>query len=385
MKYPIKIHYFSRTNIPSRHANSIQTAHMASALAKNCSDVDLYIPYKFHRLFRYFFGKLFSPYGIANQKNLRVKFVTGKNHRSIEYHNNVTKKFFYLKNQFILTRNIEIAEFFIKKNAVIFESHIIDQDQRFNRYSIFIDSINKSSSSAIVAISENIRQRYIENGLHSEKVHVLPDGVDFKRFTGAPIRGIKNYFPGLSQDNLKCVFTGSLRPEHGIEWILEAARRFTGIDFLLFGGKSTDVKHWKSRQRSENIHIHTSIPNKYIPSLLREADVLLMPYRTGTEKIENMSPLKMFEYLASGSLIVSPDLPILSPFMIDRKTALTYKNDSFESFLHAIDLALSLSEIQKKDIKTNQMLMARKYSWDARALKMLRLFYLITDDSSHEV
>jgi glycosyltransferase involved in cell wall biosynthesis len=59
------------------------------------------------------------------------------------------------------------------------------------------------------------------------------------------------------------------------------------------------------------------VPNRHIPLYQAAGDILLMPYERrvavsgGGNTADICSPMKMFEYMASGRAILSSDLPVL--------------------------------------------------------------------------
>jgi glycosyltransferase involved in cell wall biosynthesis len=81
------------------------------------------------------------------------------------------------------------------------------------------------------------------------------------------------------------------------------------------------------------------------------------------------SPLKLFEYMASGRPIVASDLPVLREILSDGENALLCPPDSVEAFTAAIrrlrdepGLGARLAEQAWRDVQT--------YSWDERARRV---------------
>ena len=73
-------------------------------------------------------------------------------------------------------------------------------------------------------------------------------------------------------------------------------------------------------------------------------DVLLMPYQrsvsigvAGHDTARWMSPMKMFEYLASGTPVISSDLPVLREVLADGRNALLAAPDDPGAWLAALD------------------------------------------------
>ena len=79
-----------------------------------------------------------------------------------------------------------------------------------------------------------------------------------------------------------------------------------------------------------------------ITKLIKSADLLLMPYQSkvsinsknfNDEISKFISPLKMFEYLATGIPIVSSDLKVLREILINQKNSVLIRNYSNPFFV----------------------------------------------------
>jgi glycosyltransferase involved in cell wall biosynthesis len=108
------------------------------------------------------------------------------------------------------------------------------------------------------------------------------------------------------------VFCGSYRPWHGVHVLEEAARlqrRRQDLFFLLVGGRAPGDGHGY-RGRSLG-----SVPYERMPEILATADIGCAPYdttRLGQLRLGfYWSPLKIFEYMASGLAVVTiPRFPL---------------------------------------------------------------------------
>jgi len=78
------------------------------------------------------------------------------------------------------------------------------------------------------------------------------------------------------------------------------------------------------------------------------ADVLLMPYSSsfggsgGGNIARVSSPLKMFEYLASGRAILASDIPVLREVLTD-KTACFYQPENFKHLCQQFSALVSIA------------------------------------------
>ncbi len=106
---------------------------------------------------------------------------------------------------------------------------------------------------------------------------------------------------GVPADAVVVVFGGSFRPWHGVHVLEAAARRLRhrpDIFFLMVGGaEEGEGRGWRGRRLG-------SAPYEEMPELLASSDVGVAPYDTARLHQLRLgfywSPLKVFEYMASG-------------------------------------------------------------------------------------
>jgi len=112
----------------------------------------------------------------------------------------------------------------------------------------------------------------------------------------------------------------------------------------------------------------TKIPNvqylgapsyKKLPGYLKSFDVCVIPYKVDDLSNINCSPLKLYEYLATGKPIVSTDLPAVRPF----KGFVRIARNSIE-FEQQIVAAL---DEENEDLCKHRLVAAMENSWEKRA------------------
>lgn len=169
-----------------------------------------------------------------------------------------------------------------------------------------------------VTISERLAEAYCALGVPAGKIAVLPDAVDlrlFRRPTALPLNPLAGSRPAV-------VYAGHLYDYKGIPTILEAARRLPNVQFHLVGGWPEDIQ----RQRkladeigASNIVFHGSQMHSEVPRFLWHADVLLLPPSARHPSAAWTSPVKLGEYLASGTPVVATSIPALRDWLTDEE------------------------------------------------------------------
>lgn len=179
------------------------------------------------------------------------------------------------------------------------------------------------------------------------------------------------------RNTVKVGYAGGLREGNGIALILKLAEENPDLEFHLAGGSSADVSTWRAKTNARNISWHGSKLPKEIPDFLCQNDILLAPYQLGPktnaghDTAKWMSPLKIFEYMAAGKVLVVSDFPVLRE-VLDDNTAVLIEPTNFDRWTQSIkQLAVSKS-LRMKYGNLARARLIEEYTWDARAVNVLK-------------
>jgi glycosyltransferase involved in cell wall biosynthesis len=213
-------------------------------------------------------------------------------------------------------------------------------------------------------------------------VLIAPDGVDLERYADLPgpqeaRQAIQIKLPGL-KDGFTAGYTGNLYTGRGIELILELACRLPEINFLIVGGEPGSVSALKesaNEKHLENVRITGFVPNQELPLYQACCEALLMPYQeqvqasSGGDIAAYLSPMKAFEYLACGRVILSSDLPVLRE-VLDEQIAVLLPPGDLNAWEAALLKARDNRQFRDK-ISAAAREASRQHSWEARARRIL--------------
>jgi glycosyltransferase involved in cell wall biosynthesis len=150
----------------------------------------------------------------------------------------------------------------------------------------------------VCAVSSAIVDRIASSG----PAAVVPNGVDPALWLDpAPP---PSWFADLPGPRL--FYVGTLDTRLDIEALCAVARAWPEGSVVLVG-PVVDGAHLAPALAEPNVVAHESVSRDQVAALSRAADACLLPHRQ-TPLTEAMSPLKLYEYLASGSPTVATDL-----------------------------------------------------------------------------
>ena len=132
------------------------------------------------------------------------------------------------------------------------------------------------------------------------------------------------------------------------ELISELLCKCKGFDFVFAGPVETDVEtqNWIGRiKEASNAKLEGEIPYKYVPNLIRNFDVGIIPYQLNSFNL-GTNPNKFFEYSAMGIPCISTDIPSLRKFL----PQISIGNTSDE-WAKLIDKTLEISEAERKELR----------------------------------
>ena len=225
---------------------------------------------------------------------------------------------------------------------------------------INLNFLNSRYVLKIILISKALNKRIFK--LNKKKFLILHDAVDIKNFK---YKKFKNKVK-------KVTYVGSFYKGKGVEFILQLADKLKDLEFNLYG----DSKK-KYYNISKNVKIHGYVNYEKVPYILAKSDILLLPSanvqygRTKNINIANYnSPLKMFDYLASGKIIVSSKRDGICEILKHNYNALVVKEYQTKAWIKYLKNILD-NKYNLKKIRLNSIKTAKKFTWKNRVNKIL--------------
>ena len=173
---------------------------------------------------------------------------------------------------------------------------------------------NLHASDCIICVSEQLKKHLVNNwDVPPEKILVFPNAVDTERFRPHPEARIETRASLNLDDNPLIIFVGSFYEWHDIITLLNAFAQvlvaYPEARLVLVGDGEQRAK---VEERVDALGIRHAVQftgfvaRTEIPHLMSTADIAVAPYPRLDHELW-LSPLKLYEYMASGTVVVASE------------------------------------------------------------------------------
>jgi glycosyltransferase involved in cell wall biosynthesis len=384
----MKFAYITNNRLPSEKANAFQIAQMCSALASQGVDVTLFYPAR-RNIQRFDGVDLFDYYKLPRNFKLHSIPCVDLFHLSggiaaieppifflqtltfasslVWALRNESFEAYYARDIFVL--GVILAAFRKLKKQMFFEAHTFPSS-RFGW--AWVRRVVKRLG-GVISISSALADQYLGFGISPHNILIAPDAVELKRYEGLTREVAREKLK--IKDQRLVVYTGHLYEWKGASVFAEAASLLENVSALIVGGTEGDVRRLRAevnRHGRKNVEVIGYVAPDQIPFYQAAADVAVLPNSAQSEISRlHTSPLKLFEYMASGTPIVASDLPSLREVLRDHENAILVTPDDANALANGIRLLLNdraladrLAAAARKDVEA--------MTWAARAESVIR-------------
>lgn len=372
----MKITYLSESILPSRWANSVHVFKVCEALGASGHDVSLVAfrnPWDWASR-----QEIFRQYGSAMTFSLKLLPFLAKGRLLRILAGLISGLVGREKSvQLVFARSIAAA-WTSQRGGVplVIEIHHLGFMSSALERMLFASLLRGGKLDAIVVITSALRTDLLKSWPEATEItHVIADAA-----SGIQQIEKSEENPDRADTGLRIGYVGQLHPGKGVELILKIAELLPNDHFHVFGGTQREIQGMFERNHvPSNLEFHGQIPHAEVNGVLLELDITLVPNQlsvvVGREKVDIggwTSPLKLFEYMAAGRAIVCSDLEVLREIVSHGENAILCDPTSPRDWADAID---SLRDSNKRAElgQAARNLWEEKYSWPARAAKMIGL------------
>jgi len=229
----------------------------------------------------------------------------------------------------------------------------------------FVEIQTLKHTDKILAINEKLGDYVTELGASPAKIKLLRAGVDVKRFNPDSNNHAVREQYGLAKDDIVLFFMGWLYHFSGLkEMAIELSRiKNDRLKCLIVGdGDAYDELQQivKTRNLEGRLILTGKKPYQEIPAFIAAADFCLLPAYINEDVMQDIVPIKMYEYMAMKKPVIATRLPgVVKEFGQDN--GVVYIELPEEAPAKALEI---LESNQAKELGEKARRFVERNSWD---------------------
>jgi len=156
----------------------------------------------------------------------------------------------------------------------------------------------------IILLFEQAKNYVISKGENENKMLYLPNGVDFQRNNKKTTldREMEMFFQ-LKRDKIISIYLGTHGLANNLDCILDAAKTLKNTEnefvFVGDGPEKERLIQRKNNENIENVHFFNPISKDEVSSVLKYADIGLLPLKESPVFKFGISPNKLYDYMVN--------------------------------------------------------------------------------------
>jgi glycosyltransferase involved in cell wall biosynthesis len=241
---------------------------------------------------------------------------------------------------------------------------------------------------AIIAISNILKNYYVELGVKAEKIHVIPNGADPEKFRPRekPADIVEKYaLPGKVVIGWIGALVGWSGIENLISMALHVLENYPNVAFMMVGS-GANMEFFRKKLHIKNyaprVILTGTVPHEEVPHYLACMDIVLAPYPQ--LPFWYPSSLKIFEYMAAGKAVIAGNVGQVGEVIKDGDNGLLFDPDREGELLQKTMALLENEELRKHIGARARQEVLGKYSWHQHAKRIVEVFTEILNKKQRE-
>lgn len=389
----MKLLYIANARIPTEKAHGLQIMQNCEALADAGADVTLWAARRMNTPELRAVDDVWAHYGVKRNFELRRVPCLDLQSPATDRHFILRRGAFFLQYATYLlmliiwllsaradiyyTRDLPAALLAIwlkPRSKVGYEPH------RLSKSGIggWLQKQAARRANAVFPVTPHLANELIQRG--AARVHIAHDGIRRERFENMPDQQAARAKIGWSVDAFIVGYIGRLHTmsmDKGVGTLIQALRQVDGASLALVGGPDDMAEklrqQWLAYGLPAGRFLYAGqVRPDSVPLYLSAFDMCAMPFPWTEHFAYYASPIKLFEYMASGRAIVASDLPSTADVVRDGESALLVPPGDVDSLAQAITRLRDDPALRQTLATCAREIVLAHYTWEARAKMILK-------------
>ena len=205
----------------------------------------------------------------------------------------------------------------------------------------------------VICISESLKNYLVDQGIDSNKITVVPNGVDSKNIQ--PIEPDETIQEKYNLDDYIVLgFIGSITAYEGLELVLEAVKQLNEdtsvvkrFKFLVVGDgpyRAHLESYAEQLQITDDVIFVGKVPHEEIAQFYSVIDIAPFP-RINDLVCQLVTPIKTYEAMSMGKRVIVSDVGALKEMVIDKKNGVYFEAENVDSLVESIREVMHLDNL----------------------------------------
>ncbi|MCF7805756.1 MAG: glycosyltransferase family 4 protein [Candidatus Marinimicrobia bacterium] len=199
----------------------------------------------------------------------------------------------------------------------------------------------------IIVVIEESKQYYIQRGIPSHKIHIVPNYVNLQRFHLPQEKLQTSRTDNLStRETTNFLYIGAINYHRGLQEIINALAqpKLKGLKLKLWivgdGSYLDHLQFLTNELHLENVYFFGRKPHTELPKYIQDSDICLIPHIKSLHT-DTTIPHKLTQYMAFKKPVLASNCTPIKRIIQQVKSGYTYKSGDIEHLVNQILLLIS--------------------------------------------
>ena len=235
-------------------------------------------------------------------------------------------------------------------------------------------------SDYVFTITKALKDILVENGVEESKISVLPNAVDASKFKIIP-KDVELEKELGFENKVVIGYIGSFVDYEGLDLLLEACsilkEKHGDIFRLLLVGDGDTMQLLRRTTRflqlEDQVVFTGRIPHDEVQKYYSLIDIAPLP-RKGLRVCELVSPLKPFEAMGSGKVLVVSSVQALAEIVDDGVTGMVFEKDNSADLAVKLETAILDENLRKQIGNDANKWVMENHSWEVISERVTKIY-----------